>query len=119
MIFQCDVDRWMRATFTTEIVQSIDERCFRFLEEAAELVQSIGMEKEAALTVIDYVFSREKGNPNQEIGGVMVTLAALANAGGFDLTVAGRSELHRCWNNIDKIREKQAGKPKAVRGKTS
>lgn len=57
---------------------SIEERARRFLEEAIELCQAVGITREETAAVADYVFGREPGQPAQEIGGVMVTLNCLA-----------------------------------------
>ena len=62
--------------------------------------------------LVDYVFGRPAGEPVQETGGVLVTLAALGNANDIRTEGAGAMELKRCWENIQKIRAKQAGKPR-------
>lgn len=88
------------------------QRNQRFIEEALELVQANGITKEECLQLVDYVYGRPAGEPKQEIGGVMTTLATLCFAYEFDMTECGEVELARCWENIDKIRAKQALKPK-------
>jgi len=54
------------------------------------------------------------GEPVQEAGGVMVTLAALCLASGLDMHGAGETELARISapELVAKIRAKQAAKPK-------
>lgn len=52
------------------------------------------------------------GDPTQETGGVMVTLAALCDANHFDMTECAEAELARIWGNVVEIRAKQAAKPK-------
>jgi len=88
------------------------ERNHRFLEEALELVQAIGCTQSEAHQLVDYVFSRPKGEPSQELGGVLVTLNALATAFPMPVDYCGEKELTRVWGKIDKIRAKQATKPK-------
>ena len=84
------------------------------MEESLELVQSLGCTQEECHRLVDYVFGRPIGEPHQELGGVMVTLAALCNAyPDMQMDEAGYKELNRCWNNIEKIREKQKNKPKS------
>ncbi len=61
---------------------------------------------------MDYVFDRPIGEPEQELGGALVTLTALANCHDMHLMQAGENELARVWTKIDKIRAKQAAKPK-------
>jgi NTP pyrophosphatase (non-canonical NTP hydrolase) len=110
--YQSRVHAWMLACFTVEIAKDATERNHRFLEEALELVQSLGCTASEAHQLVDYVFGRPDGDVNQEMGGVMVTLAALANCHDIDMIEAGETELARCWKNLEKIRAKQATKPK-------
>ena len=46
-------------------------------------------------TLVDYVWSRPIGEPEQEVGGVMVTLAAYCLAADLDMHAAGETELAR------------------------
>ncbi len=110
--FQYRVRPWMLACFGPIIPFDKTERNHRFLEEALELVQSIGCTQSEAHQLVDYVFGREIGETPQEVGGVMVTLAALCEANELDMTVCGETELARIWTKVDKIRAKQAAKPK-------
>ncbi|WP_210210546.1 hypothetical protein [Brucella anthropi] len=109
--FQNRVKPWMLACFGEEISNDKLERCDRFIEEALELVQSIGYSPDRARALVDYVFNREIGEPHQEVGGVMVTLAALCLASDLDMAKAGEDELARIWTKVEKIRAKQAAKP--------
>jgi hypothetical protein len=108
--FQDEVNKWMIACFGDTIKNDRVERNFRFLEEAIELVQSNGCNRENAHHLVDYVFDRPTGEIRQECGGVMVTLAALASAAGIDMENCGSDELKRIWTKIDQIRSKQAAK---------
>jgi hypothetical protein len=98
--------------FSPDVVSDKKERNDRFLEEALELVQSLGYSQQEAHWMVRYVYDRPQGDVNQEVGGVMVTLASLCIANGMDMDKAADTELARCWENIDKIRLKQAAKPK-------
>lgn len=109
--FQSRVADWMEACFGPEISKDIDERNFRFLEEALELVQSLGCTRHNAMALVDYVYNRPVGEPEQEVGGVAVTLAALGNAVGIHIQEEADKEEKRCWGIIDKIRAKQRTKP--------
>ncbi len=113
--FQNRVQSWMLRCFGPEIAGDRAERNHRFLEEAIELVQACGCTRADAHQLVDYVFNRPVGEPVQGIGGVMVTLAALCLAGGMDMHGAGETELSRISapDVIEKIRAKQATKPKA------
>ncbi len=110
--FQARVQPWMRATFGPEIPSDRAERNHRFLEESLELVQACGCTASEAHQLVDYVFGRPVGERTQEVGGVMVTLAALCLAQGLDMHVAGETELARIWTKVKAIRSKHAAKPK-------
>lgn len=110
--YQAQVYDWTIACFGEEITRDRTERNHRFLEEALELVQAGGCTASEAHQLVDYVFGRDVGDPFQELGGVMVTLAALATANGFNMDAAGAHELARCWTKVEQIRAKQAAKPK-------
>lgn len=110
--FQARVQPWMMACFGAEISSDRVERADRFIEEALELVQAGGYTAERAHALVDYVFTRPKGEIPQEIGGVMVTLAAFCLAYGEDMSAAGETELKRIWTKVEQIRAKQAAKPK-------
>jgi hypothetical protein len=116
-LFQARVAPWMRECFGDKISMNKVERADRFGEEALEAIQqvyhgTVGNEegRRRAHTLVDYVFSRPVGELRQEVGGVMVTLAALCLATDLDMHKCGDDELERVWTKIDKIRAKQAGK---------
>lgn len=111
--FQKRVKAWMLACFGETISADKSERNFRFLEEALELVQATGCTAEEAHRLVDYVYDRPVGEPFQEVGGVMVTLAALCQANKLDMHDAGEVELQRILSAeiMAKIRAKQASKP--------
>ncbi|MGZ3297707.1 MAG: hypothetical protein ACXU8O_01725, partial [Asticcacaulis sp.] len=110
--FQARVGKWMLACFGPDITNSKMERCYRFFEEAVELCQSLGMTEDMAKQLVAYTWGRDKGEPGQEAGGVMVTLAALCSAGGLDMVREGETELARIDTPqvMDKIRAKHAAK---------
>ena len=110
--FQTAVSRWLVACFGVKIADDKIERNHRFLEEALELVQAGGCTSSEAHQLVDYVFNRPIGELEQEVGGVMLTLAALCRAQGDYMDVCGQKELDRVWTKVDAIREKQATKPK-------
>ena len=109
--FQKDVARWMNACFGPVISNDKVERSDRFIEEALELVQTTGYSAERAHALVDYVFSRPVGEITQEVGGLLVTLAAFCNTNHVDMAEAGETEVDRIWGKIDQIRAKQAAKP--------
>lgn len=110
--FQKRVVNWLMECFSMEVCRDGTERNHRFLEESLELVQSLGCTASEAHQLVDYVFGRPVGEPDQELGGVQVTLAALCFPHDLDMDAARERELARVWTKIDKIRAKQAAKPK-------
>jgi hypothetical protein len=108
--FQQQVSNWMVDCFGPTIPYDKMERNYRFLEEALELTQACGLSKADAIKLVDYVYERPKGEVGQEIGCVMVTLAALCEAQNQDINYCAQHELKRIWRNIEIIRQKQASK---------
>ena len=109
--FQDDVREWTIEAFGHAVSLDKVERNHRFLEESLELVQSLGCSAGEAHQLVDYVFGRDVGEPKQEVGGVMMTLAALCNASTFSMALSSETELERVWEKIEQIRAKQAAKP--------
>lgn len=108
---------WLLAAFGEKVTYDKAERNHRFLEEALELVQACGCTSQEAHGLVDYVFGRPVGEVNQELGGVMVSLAALCMANKLDLPGCAETELARVWLNVEKIRSKQDGKPREFHNK--
>lgn len=109
--YQARVLDWSTACFGAADAEVPGTRPHRFLEEALELVQALGCPAEEAQRLLHYVYGRPKGDPDQEVGGVMITLAALCHASRLDMADAGERELKRVWVNIDRVRAKSASKP--------
>lgn len=111
--FQARVLPWLLECFGEQIASDAMERNHRFLEEALELVQACGCTIDEAHKLVDYVFGRSIGERQQEVGGVMVTLAALCLAQQLDMHYAGELELARITQPemVALIREKQKRKP--------
>lgn len=110
--FQARVQPWMMECFGPMIAADRAERNHRFLEEALELVQACGCTEDEAHQLVAYVYGRAIGEIPQEVGGVMVTLAALCLAQGVDMHQAGDTELARIWTKVETIRAKNASKPR-------
>jgi hypothetical protein len=116
MRFQEGVARWVGAAFGERVAMDPRERAFRFLEEALELVQAAGLRSSDATRLVNYVYERPVGVVAQEVGGVMVTLAALCAAFYLDLEFCALAELERAERRTDEIRARQAEKPHHIRG---
>ncbi len=110
--FQYRVRTWIMECFGPDISADRLERNDRFIEEALELVQASDYSKERAHQLVEYVYGRPKGEIHQEVGGVMVTLAAHCLAHGVDMDAAAETELARIWTKVEQIRAKQAAKPR-------
>lgn len=109
--FQSGVKSWMFACFGAMTSADKKERTHRFLEEALELVQACECTEAEAHTLVSYVFNRPVGEPKQEVGGVMITLAALCEAQDIDMKEEGYAELRSVWGKIEEIRQKHKTKP--------
>jgi len=109
--YQRRVEQWLEACFSPSVRADRSERIHRFLEEALELAQASGCSRDHAIALVDYVFGRLAGEADQEVGGVMVTLASLCSAVGINMEEASNRELDRNWDRIDVIRAKQQSKP--------
>lgn len=111
--YQTAVGRWMTKVFGGLLdATKKSVRNFRFFEESAELVQAGGMTREQAHELVDYVYNRPVGVMAQEVGGVMVTLAALCATNEIELGYAAHDEIERIHQPevMAKIRAKQASK---------
>ncbi|WP_312237354.1 hypothetical protein [Stenotrophomonas sp.] len=110
--FQAGVSEWMGKCFLPSLYSNMTERGDRLLEEVLELLQAHGYDQGRVATLVDYVFGRPAGEPAQEVGGVMVTLAGYCWVAGLDMHVAGEAELQRITQPevMHKIRRKQEAK---------
>jgi len=110
--FQAGVAEWMGQCFLPSLYSNMTERGDRLLEEVLELLQAHGYDKARVPTLVDYVFGRPVGDPSQEVGGVMVTLAGYCWVAGLDMHAAGDTELARISQPkvMAKIRAKQEAK---------
>lgn len=111
--FQERASFWLRSCFSSKIASDKMERGDRLLEEVLELLQSGDYPPERVNAISNYVYERKVGSPEQEVGGVMVTLAAYCATHELDMHQAAEYELARISTPemIEKIRAKQATKP--------
>ena len=111
--YQKRVGSWLEDCFGLDIAHNKIERIDRFIEEAIELAQSLGYSANRAHALVKYVFNRDIGEPNQELGGTLVTLASLSYAHGLSMAEAGETELRRIMQPEikAKIKAKQKTKP--------
>ena len=112
--FQVRTHEWATECFGEATARDVRERNHRFVEEALELAQSCGMTAEDGHRLVDYVFGRSVGEKAQEVGGTMVTLAALCTAHDIDMMDAAETELSRITSPsvMERVRAKHKAKPR-------
>lgn len=86
---------WAEMAFGREEATGIPQRGLRLLEEAIEAFQACGGGEEMAHKLVKYVFERPPGQVGQELGGVAVTVLALAAAAGLSADEEEAREIHR------------------------
>lgn len=92
---QIAILQWANATFGAETADITGERIRRFLEEAIELAQAVGLEQEEVENMVEYVFARPAGAVAREIGQVGVSLLALAEHLNVNAEHEERTEFER------------------------
>lgn len=92
---QTVVAEWCKACFGVHEATFLPQRGMRLVEEAVEAAQAAGITAADAHRVVDHVFGRPVGDLRQELGGVGVTLLALANAAGLSADEAEVLEVER------------------------
>jgi hypothetical protein len=86
--------RWCVDTFG--VIATINvERASRLAEEAVELAQSMHVNKEEVLAMVERVYANEPGDPFKEIGQVGLCLDALAENVGVSVDDRVELELNR------------------------
>lgn len=86
---------WAVQCFTITEAMSLPQRGLRHAEEAIELAQSCGSDPAKLHALIDYIFAREPGALDREIGGSGLTLLVLAQAAGLSADSCELAELTR------------------------
>jgi NTP pyrophosphatase (non-canonical NTP hydrolase) len=89
------VTEWARAAFGEAEATGLAQRGVRLLEEAIEAFQACGGDEAIAHKLVAYVFARPVGTVGQELGGVAVTVLALAAAAGVSADEEECREIHR------------------------
>lgn len=121
MTNQSRVTDWMRTTFTGVECEDVPERSLRMAEEALELTQACGVDAATLHRLVDYVFSRPVGKPQQEIAGCLVTIYAIAGALGVDAQAEFETELARINTPevVERCRRRQHEKRAALIGQAA
>lgn len=110
--YQSQCHAWAFEAVGERAAVSPRERAMRFLEEAIELAQACGVHGDLAVQLVRDVYDNPVGAVEQEVGGTMLTLAALCEATGVNLVTAAEAELARVQDPkvIAKVRARQATK---------
>lgn len=91
---QAKIADWVMECFGEQHM-GVEERAARLLEEAIEAAQAAGVQADAMHKLVDYVNARPAGSLTQEIGGVSITLLALAQSIGVSADELEERELAR------------------------
>lgn len=86
---------WAVRCFGREHVYSRPVRALRLAEEAIELAQALNIPKDQMLALVELVYNRPPGVPDQELGGVAMVATLLAATGEHDLDDFLEEELRR------------------------
>jgi NTP pyrophosphatase (non-canonical NTP hydrolase) len=103
------VGRWTELVFRDRFAEVTPRiRVMRLLEEALELAQAEDVPVTDAIIILNQVYDRPKGEPSQELGGVVITLANYAETAGLDLEEAFYSEFTRIMDPaiMEKVRKR-------------
>jgi NTP pyrophosphatase (non-canonical NTP hydrolase) len=86
---------WVTKAFGPDHANSLPQRATRFLEEAIELYQAAGGDRDMAHRLLDFVFARPVGELSKEIGAVGLTLLSVAAAADVSADAEERREIER------------------------
>lgn len=113
---QQQIATWIKTVLGEEAASNGPERALRLAEEAVELCQALGVVPWALHGVVDYVYNRPAGKPEQEIAGCQVTLYGAASALGVDVQEVFEKELARINTPevMERVRRRQAEKRKVT-----
>ena len=92
---QAMIASWAEIAFGREEATGLPQRGLRLLEEAIEAFQACGGDEAIAHKLVAFVFARPVGTVGQELGGVAVTVLALAAAAGLSADEEECREVHR------------------------
>lgn len=108
---QGHVARWCAAAFGAEHAQNVTQRAVRLAEEAIEAAQACGADPAMLHRLIDHVYEKPPGVIRQELGGVGVTLLALAAACDLSADEAEVAEINRVLSKpLEHFRARNAAK---------
>lgn len=98
------VAEWVKTRIGADHMHPM-ERALRLFEEAAELLQSEGVDEQSAIEQVRYVYGRPAGEPEQEAAGVAVCLLAWCESRGVSFVTLAAREIERIEAKpLDQIR---------------
>src|SRR5262245_8584190 len=92
---QARVHQWCAAAFGNDHATSTEQRGLRLAEEAIEAAQAAGCDPTTLHKLIDYVYSRQSGNLEQELGSVGLCVLAMAASAGVSADACEMKECQR------------------------
>lgn len=108
-LWQSLADNWSKLVFK-ERYKDINPkiRALRALEEMMELSQAENVTEEEVLIILRQVYDKPKGDPHQELGGVMTCLAAYGATSGLDMEECFLAEYMRICDPVvmEKVRKR-------------
>lgn len=108
---QTMIASWAELAFGREEATGVPQRGLRLLEEAIEAYQACGGDEALAHKLVKFVFERPPGQVGQELGGVAVTVLALAAAAGLSADEEECREIHRVLSKpLSEFTERNASK---------
>jgi hypothetical protein len=93
---QAAVVEWAGRTFGSPALD-IRERVARLLEEAIKLAQAEGLPIDTARRLVEHVYTKPPGQPQQEVGGIGVCLLAYCGVVKVSTEDAERLEAERVF----------------------
>lgn len=101
------LDAWVRDTFGAKLAEDRHERIARLVEEVIELAQAEDFPSAWIVDIAQHVYSKPKGVPRLEAGGVFVTLLAYLNCIDENAVCVLQDELRRIYAISREVWEKR------------
>lgn len=92
---QLRLQHWLVTTFGAHVAFDRLERAMRVVEEAVELAQAEGVDRETVARILTRVYDRPVGTPQSEAAGVGLTLLAWSTTAAESLEALMDAELRR------------------------
>lgn len=97
---------WAKSTFGDSAADPC-ERAIRNVEEAVEVAQTLGVDKDMVLRTVERTYSRPAGGILEELGGNLVTLLSLIYVTGNDPEAILYNEVYRITSRSPDVWKKK------------